>query len=62
MKPLTFNLPDGDCNVMTYEYFEALMNSFLSPILASEQATGELLTRIEDQIDIWLSEQQPEQP
>lgn len=61
MKPLTFKLPDGKCNVMTYEYFEALMNEFLSPILISEQATGALLTRIENQIDIWLEQQQPEE-
>ena len=61
-KPLTFQLPDADgteCNVMTYEFFTAMMEEFLTPILTAERANGELLDEIEHRIDEWLEEQQP---
>lgn len=63
-KPLTFQLPDADgtmCNVMTYEFFTAMMEEFLTPILTAERANGELLDKIEHRIDEWLKEQQPEE-
>ena len=60
-KPLTFQLPDGECNVMTYEYFVAFMEEFLSPIYAAEVAKGDYLTQIENRINEWLAEQREEE-
>lgn len=56
-KPLLFDLPDGTCHVMTYEYFLDLMTQILTPIEASINLNIDSLGRINAQVDEWLAEQ-----
>ena len=59
-KPLLFDLPDGECHVMTYEYVLNLMTQILTPIEADLTLNVNSLTRINARVDEWLSEQQPD--
>lgn len=60
-KPLTFNLPDGECNVITMEWLEAWMNDNIVPIITAEESTTETLSQISRRVDYWLEQQQPEE-
>ena len=56
-KPLTFNLPDGDCNVMTYEFFVSLMTQILGPINTNLASNVENLTAINARVQYWIDQQ-----
>lgn len=55
--PLTFKLPDGECNVMTYEYFVSLMTQILSPINTNLASNVENLTAINARVQYWIDQQ-----
>ena len=59
-KPITFNLPDGECNVLTMEWLENFLNDNLVPIINKETNITESLERISTRIDYWLSQQEGE--
>lgn len=57
-KPLTFQLPDGQCEVITVQYLESLLNDYVVPITAAVQAIGGQLDRIDERCQEWLDDQQ----
>ena len=59
-KPITFNLPDGECNVLTLEWLENFLNENLLPVITYEESMNASLVQISNRIDYWLSEQQSE--
>jgi hypothetical protein len=54
-KPLTFNLPDGTCNVITVEWLENFLNENLIPIITQEESKLTTLTQIDNRINEWLN-------
>lgn len=56
-KPLKFDLPDGECNVMTVELLESLLNEFIVPITTQESAINGALVRIDNRCQYWLDKQ-----
>lgn len=57
-KPLTFKLPDGECNVITMEWLEAWMNDNIVSLITAEESTTETLSQISRRVDHWLEQQQ----
>ena len=57
-KPITFNLPDGDCNVVTIEWLENFLTENFVPVITREESINSSLTQISNRIDVWLRQQQ----
>ena len=57
-KPITFNLPDGDCNVVTIEWLENFLTENFVPVITREESMNSSLTQISNRIDYWLKQQQ----
>lgn len=55
-KPLTFQLPDGDCNVMTVAYFLNMMTEVIQPIISSEQSINDSIDRISNRVQTWIDQ------
>lgn len=60
-QPLTFELPDGNTvNLITWEYVMKKLEEELSATLSYLSDNNTQLKQIEDRIDEWLAEQNPE--
>lgn len=55
-KPLTFQVPDGDCNVMTVTYFLNMMTEVIQPIISSEQSINDSIDRISNRVQTWIDQ------
>lgn len=55
-KPLTFQLPDGDCNVMTVTYFLNMMTEVIQPIISSEKSINDSINRISNRVQTWIDQ------
>lgn len=55
-KPLTFQVPDGDCNVMTVTYFLNMMTEVIQPIISSEQSINDSINRISNRVQTWIDQ------
>lgn len=55
-KPLTFQLPDGDCNVMTVTYFLNMMTEVIQPIISSEKSINDSIDRISNRVQTWIDQ------
>lgn len=55
-KPLTFQLPDGDCNVMTVDYFLNMMTEVIQPIISSEKSINDSIDRISNRVQTWIDQ------
>lgn len=56
-KPIEFDLPDGNCHVMTTEYFMEMMTPILNQIITSIEANVASLTSINATVQRWLDDQ-----
>ena len=52
-----FVLPDGDADVVSWEYIENMLNTPLSEVAAAVSTGNTALTRINTRIQTWLDEQ-----
>lgn len=60
-QPLTFELTDGNIvNLITWEYVMKKLEEELSETLSYLSNNNTQLERIEDRIDEWLAEQNPD--
>lgn len=55
-KPLTFQVPDGDCNVMTVDYFLNMMSEVIQPIISSEKSINDSIDRISNRVQTWIDQ------
>ncbi len=55
-KPLTFQVPDGDCNVMTVTYFLNMMTEVIQPIISSEKSINDSIDRISNRVQTWIDQ------
>lgn len=55
-KPLTFQVPDGDCNVMTVTYFLNMMTEVIQPIISSEKSINDSIDRISTRVQTWIDQ------
>lgn len=55
-KPLTFQVPDGDCNVMTVDYFLNMMTEVIQPIISSEKSINDSIDRISNRVQTWIDQ------
>ena len=55
-KPLTFRVPDGDCNVMTVDYFLNMMTEVIQPIISSEKSINDSIDRISNRVQTWIDQ------
>lgn len=55
-KPLTFEVPDGDCDVMTVDYFLNMMSEVIQPIISSEKSINDSINRISNRVQTWIDQ------
>lgn len=55
-KPLTFQVTDGDCNVMTVTYFLNMMTEVIQPIISSEKSINDSINRISNRVQTWIDQ------
>lgn len=55
-KPLTFQVPDGDCDVMTVTYFLNIMTEVIQPIISSEKSINDSINRISNRVQTWIDQ------